>query len=57
MCRLVMKNLKYFNDLLFGEVTLFQVEAALAIPDVTLHPAGKDVYKSILRSVCEFLEK
>ena len=57
MHRLVVKNLKYFNDLLFGKVALFQVDAALAIPDVVLCPAANDVYNCILSSVRDFLEK
>ena len=57
MHRLVVKNLKHFNDLLFGKVALFQVDAALAIPDVVLCPAASDVYNCILSSARDFLEK
>ena len=57
MHRLVVKNLKYFNDLLFGKVVLFQVDSALAIPDVVLCPAANDVYNYVLSSVRDFLEK
>ena len=52
-----MKNLKYFNDLLFGKIALFQVDTALAIPDVVLCPTANEVYNSILSSVRDFLEK
>jgi hypothetical protein len=55
--RLVTKNLRYFNSLLFGKATLFQVDTVLAVSDVALHPALEDVYNSILHSVREFLEK
>jgi hypothetical protein len=54
---LVVKNLKHYNDLLFGKVALFQVDTALAIPAVVLRPAANDVYNCILRSVRDFLEK
>jgi hypothetical protein len=53
----VVKNLKHFDDLLFGKVALFQVDTALAIPDVVLCPAATDVYNYILSSVRDFLEK
>jgi hypothetical protein len=55
--RLVTKNLRYFNSLLFGKATLIQVDTVLAVSDVALHPALEDVYNSILHSVREFLEK
>jgi hypothetical protein len=54
---LVVKNLKHFNDLLFGKAALFQVDTALAIPDVVLCPAANDLYNCILSSVRDFLEK
>jgi hypothetical protein len=53
----VVKNLKSFNDLLFDKVVLFQVETALAVPEVVLYPAANDVYNIVLNSVREFLEK
>jgi hypothetical protein len=54
---MVVKNLKNFNDVLLGKVSLFHVETVLAIPDVVLRPVANDLYNSILRSVREFLEK
>jgi dynein heavy chain len=53
---MVVKNLRNFNDLLLGKISLFQVETSLAIPDVALLPAASDIYNSILRSVRDFLE-
>jgi hypothetical protein len=53
---MVVNNLRNFNDLLLGRISLFQVETSLAIPDVVLLPAANDIYNSILLSVREFLE-
>jgi dynein heavy chain len=55
--RMVVNNLRNFNDLLLGKVSLFQVETSLAVPEVVLLPAANDIYNSILRSIREFLEK
>jgi hypothetical protein len=54
---MVLKNLQNFNRLLLGEVSLFQVDASLAVPDVLLVPAANDVYNIILRTARDFLEK
>ncbi|PNF33091.1 Dynein heavy chain 10, axonemal [Cryptotermes secundus] len=57
LIRMVVNNLRNFNDLLLGKVSLFQVETSLAVPEVVLLPAANDIYNSILRSIRGFLEK
>jgi hypothetical protein len=51
-----MRNLRYFSNLLFGKVILFQVDTALVMSDVVLQPAPKDLYNIILGSIHEFLQ-
>ena len=54
--QLVEDNLKAFNSAIVGEVTLFQVETLLAVPDVVLHPAANEVYKLTLQCVRDCVE-
>lgn len=54
---MVVKNLRYFKELLFGEVTLFQVDTALVISDVALQPVPEDLYNIIYGSAHEFIQK
>ena len=54
--QLVEDNLKAFNSAIVGEVTLFQVETLLAVPDVVLHPAANEVYKLTLQCVRDSVE-
>ena len=54
---MVTTNIKYFNDLLFGNTPLFIVDTTLQVPDVSLRPSAKDIYNIIVRSVKEFFDK
>ncbi|XP_064612357.1 LOW QUALITY PROTEIN: dynein axonemal heavy chain 10-like [Liolophura sinensis] len=56
LTKLILTNLRAFNDAVAGSKPLFQVETLLAAPDVVLHPQANDVYKLTLQCVRDCVE-
>ena len=54
---MIIKNLTKFNEsLMNSSLPLFQIEAILAIPDITLHLNAREMTKLFLQSVRDCIE-
>ncbi len=57
VCKQMMtNNLKYYNALLQSGKLLFKVEALLSVPEIVLHPHGKELFKLTVNVVRDIVE-
>jgi dynein heavy chain len=57
LVRFTTKNLQNFTERLMREEVMFEVDAVLAAPEITMKPSANEVYNIMVHSVKDFLER
>ncbi|NXS37041.1 DYH10 protein, partial [Pomatostomus ruficeps] len=56
LTQLIVKNLQAFNAAVLANVPLFQIEAVLSVPEITLQPNASEIEKMTVQSVQDCVE-
>ncbi|KAL7022048.1 hypothetical protein ACKWTF_012111 [Chironomus riparius] len=57
LVRFTTKNLQNFSDTLMQDNVMFEVDAILAAPEITMKPSANEIYNIMVHSVKDFLER
>jgi dynein heavy chain len=57
LVRFTTRNLQEFNDKLKHSDVLFEVDAVLAAPEITMKPSANEIYNIMVHSLKDFLER
>lgn len=57
LMRFTTKNLQEFSDKLMQSQAVFEVDAVLAAPEITMKPTANEIYNIMIHSVKNFLER
>lgn len=57
LVRFTTRNLQNFSDKLMQNETMFEVDAVLAAPEITMKPSANEIYNIMVHSVKDFLER
>ncbi|NWR47610.1 DYH10 protein, partial [Regulus satrapa] len=56
LTQLIVKNLQAFNATVLANVPLFQIEAVLSVPEITLRPNASEIEKMTVQSIQDCIE-
>ena len=57
LVRFTTKNLQNFSDTLMLDNVMFEVDAILSAPEITMKPSANEIYNIMVHSVKDFLER
>lgn len=57
LVRFTTRNLQSFSDKLMQSEVMFEVDAVLAAPEITMKPSANEIYNIMVHSVKDFLER
>jgi dynein heavy chain len=57
LVRFTTKNLQNFSETLMQDNVMFEVDAILAAPEITMKPSANEIYNIMVHSVKDFLER
>lgn len=57
LVRFTTKNLQKFSETLMQESVMFEVDAILAAPEITMKPSSNEIYNIMVHCVKDFLER
>jgi dynein heavy chain len=57
LVRFTTRNLNFFAEKLMRDEVMFEVDAVLAAPEITMKPSANEVYNIMVHSVTDFLER